>query len=75
MRTPKELIDELVAAGVRKADIAKEAGLSRSFTTELSYGISLKLSYDRMESLKIAHRKLLSAAKRRAAKKDRIDSE
>lgn len=68
MRTPKELIDELVAAGVRKADIARESGLARSFVTELSYEISKRLSYDRMESLKAAHRKLLSSAKRRAAK-------
>ena len=65
MRTPKELIDELTDAGVRKADIARESGLSRSFVTELSQGVSEKLSYDRMERLVAAHRKLMLMAKRR----------
>lgn len=71
MKTPKELISEIVAAGFKQTQIAKETGIHKATISRLSLGTSQSISFMRMNALIECHRRLMIKARRSAARRSR----
>lgn len=67
MDTPKEIIDAIVATGLRQADICRETGLSAAFVCELRSGKRVNISFLRMVRLIAYHKDVM----RKRARKNR----
>jgi len=67
MKTPQELISEIVAAGFKQTQIAKETGIHKATISRLSLGTSQSISFMRMNALIECHRRLMMKARRSAA--------
>jgi len=73
MKTPKDLILDIVAAGFTQTEISKETGIHKATISRLSQGVSQDISFVRMNALIECHRKLMMKARRAAARRARIE--
>lgn len=67
MKTPKEMIDEIVAAGWRQQDIVNATGLKKSFISELRSARYKDMLHSHYVKLQEFHRTIM---RRRPRRKD-----
>ena len=66
MKTPKELILDLVEAGFSQSEVSRETGIHKATISRLSQGTHQNISFFRMDALKECHRKFMTKARRSA---------
>ena len=69
MKTPQEMVSELVRAGFRQIDVSKETGIHKATISRLFLGHNQEISFVRMDALKECHRKFMAKALRAQAKR------
>jgi hypothetical protein len=68
MDTPKEIIDAIIATGMRPAEVSRQTGISEGSISKLRSGRISGMDYARVEKLKALYRKTSLKQRREQAK-------
>jgi len=68
MKSPKEMIDEMVGAGLRQREISAETGISESHISELRKGIYRDMRVSTHGVLSELHKKIMRRHNRKLKK-------
>lgn len=68
MKTPKEMIDELVSAGLRQQEISDETGIAKSHISELRMGMYQDMRISTYSLLSDLHKKVMRRHNRKVRK-------
>jgi predicted XRE-type DNA-binding protein len=75
MKTPKQLIEEIVKNGLRQIDIVKATGMSRAFVSDLANNEWRSMDYKSYAALVELHQKVMRQKSRKERKPKREPAE